>query len=811
MTVRDRIELGFESWGRFVVRRRWSVLCWSLLFSVSWAVWIPNITFDNSIESFLLDRDPASKLYREFRGQFGQDDRLMLAIAPPEIFDLDFLEQLRALHRELEDEVPHIADVTSLVNARHTRGEGDTLIVEELLGEWPETRTQLLEVERRVRANPVYRNVLISEDARLTTVLLKPVTYSSRGAELDVLAGFDASMREAEPEFLTREEKVEILAAVNQVVARYHSPDFPVFVVGVMVTDQRLNDAILQDVQAFLGFAVLAIAGLLLLLFRRISGVLLPLAVVAAALFSALGVMVCLGIPGSMPLQMLPVFIMTVGVCNAVHVLVITYQRLGAGADSESAIAYTFGHSGLAIVMTNLTTAAGMSSFLAAAIAPITHLGITASIGVMLVLFYTFTLLPALLSILPLKRGLARPRSTSPLKRLLLGAGELATRRPGWVLIGAGSLTLLMLIGITQARFSHQPLHWFPKEDPVRIAAERVDRELGGTSTVEVLVDSGRENGLHDPGVLSRMEAAAVYAEALEEGQAFVGQTSSIIDIVKETNQALNENRADHYRIPSERRLVAQELLLFENSGSEDLEEITDSQLQTARITLRVPALDGVVYPAFLSRIRHGFEQILGEELPFVMTGLTPLMVRALSAMTTSLARSYLVALLVITPLMILLIGRLRLGLLSMVPNLLPVVVTLGVMGLCGVPLDASNIILGSVIIGLAVDDTIHFMHRFQRDFDQTGDVCEAVRRTLSTTGSAMLFTTLVLATGFLVMALLGSMRNTVIFGLLAALGIVSAFIADILVAPALLTLVFDRSERAATLLGSRSSATTAS
>ncbi len=280
------------------------------------------------------------------------------------------------------------------------------------------------------------------------------------------------------------------------------------------------------------------------------------------------------------------------------------------------------------------------------------------------------------------------------------------------------------------------------------------------------------------------------YAQAIEEGEVFVGKVMSIVDIVKETNRALHENRPDHYTVPSERALIAQELLLFENSGSDDLEEITDSQFRKARITLRVPSLDGVVYPAFLSRLRHGFEEILGDELPFYMTGLTPLMVRALSAMTTSLARSYVFALLIITPLMILMIGRLGVGLLSMVPNLLPVVTTLGVMGLCGIPLDASNIVVGSVIIGLAVDDTIHFMHRFQRDFEQSGDVREAVRRTLATTGSALLFTSLVLTTGFLVMAGLASMRNTMVFGLLASLGIVTAFIADVLVMPALLALV---------------------
>ena len=230
-----------------------------------------------------------------------------------------------------------------------------------------------------------------------------------------------------------------------------------------------------------------------------------------------------------------------------------------------------------------------------------------------------------------------------------------------------------------------------------------------------------------------------------------------------------------------------------------------DPQFQKARITLRVPLLDGAVYPAFLSRIREGFREALGEDLPFTVTGMAPLAARAISALTTSLARSYTVALLVITPLMILLIGRLRLGLLSMVPNLLPVITALGVMGLCGVPLDASNIFIGSLIISLAVNDTIHFMHRFQRDFEQSHDVHEAVGRTLSTTGSALLFTSVVLATGFLALAGLSTMLNTLVFGLVAALGIAIAFIADVLIAPALLALFFQGRDRAEELPAGRS------
>jgi predicted RND superfamily exporter protein len=806
---RDRIDLASESWGRFVYRRRWWVLATACLFAVGWSCWIPQIALENSTESYLLRGDPASSLYREFRAQFGQDNQILVGIAPPEVFDLGFLERLRDFHRALEDEVPHIEEVTSLITARQTRGEGDELIVEELLEDWPQTEAELGEIAARARANPVYRNFLLSEDARFTAVVLRPVAYSSGGAEGELLAGFDdaggGGLPEQELEFLSQDETAQIVSALNRVVARFEAPDFPLYPVGEILTSQRLNDATWKDTKSYVGATALAIAALLFLLFRRVSGVVLPFVVVAASLLTTLGVMVSMGIPGSMAIQVLPVFVMTVGVCNAVHVLVITYQRLDAGAEVEDAIAFAFAHSGPAIVMTNLTTAAGMSSFLAASITPITHLGITASIGVLAVLFYTFGLLPALLAILPLKRGLSRKPRRSLLRALVVRTGDLATVRPRLVLIGSAAVMLVVLGGTARTHFSHDHLKWFEEDDPLRVAAVRVDREMRGSNTVEVLVTTGSANGLHEPEVLRRIEAASERAGTVAEGEFFVGKVVSIVDIVKETNQALNENRPQHYAIPDDRQLTAQELLLFENSGSDDLEQITDSQFQTARVTLRVPLLDGVIYPRFLSRIGEIFRDALGEDLDFSVTGIAPLMARASSAVVTSLVRSYAIALAVITPLMVLLIGRLRVGLLSMVPNLIPVFAVLGVMGLCGVPLDASNIILGSVIISLAVDDTIHIMHRFQRDFERSRDVRDAVRRTLSTTGSALLFTSLVLTTGFLVLAGLGSMSNTLVFGLFAALGIVVAFVADVLIAPALLAVVFEGADSARDLTARRS------
>ncbi len=241
--------------------------------------------------------------------------------------------------------------------------------------------------------------------------------------------------------------------------------------------------------------------------------------------------------------------------------------------------------------------------------------------------------------------------------------------------------------------------------------------------------------------------------------------------------------------LPTERREIAQELLLFESSGSDDLEMLTDNKLRWARMTLWTPWVDAMLYSDFVERVDADLQEILGDELPFTITGNPAMLMRISKAVIISMARSYAVALLVITPIMILMIGSLRRGLTSMIPNLLPVYLILSLMGWFDLPLDVANMLMGAIVIGLAVDDTIHFMHRFNRYLAETGNPRLAVHRTLATTGAAMLVTSLVLAAGFAVL-LTATMAPVACLGLLCGAAAIIAFLADVILAPALLVIV---------------------
>ncbi len=790
MPLRHRIDAGFTSWGRFVVRRRWLVIAACFALTGVLVSRLPEIRVDNSNEAFLHSDDAERIRYDRFKRQFDREDRIMVLLNPAEVFEFGFLEWLRTLHRDIENEVPYVEEVTSLVNARNTRGEGDDLIVEDLMEDWPEDDAELATLRARALGNPLYIDALLTEDARYTVLMVKPFTYSTLGSDLDTLGGFEDTGAD-EALDLTDSESYEMVEALYAVIARHERPGLDVQVIGGPTFAHRMNLMLQKDVTVFMTSSILLEFLLLFILFRRASGMILPVLVVVLAMVSTMGFMVWLDIPFSVTLNILPAFLLVVGICDAVHILAIVYRRLAAGDTREDAIVFSLTHSGLAVVMTSVTTAAGLASFSLAALAPIAQLGVLAPAGVMLAMLYSLALLPALLAVSPLKRapvheGLA---GRGIVDRFLASMGDMSTRHPVRVVAVTAAIVVAAFPGLMQVYFSHDGIRWFPKHDPIRIAEEIFNSQFKGASSLEILVHTPGENGLHEPDALHRIQRAMRHSETLEVAGRPVGKVFSIVDVVKETHQALNENRADHYVLPDDRELVAQEMLLFENSGSDDLEDLTDSTFQTARVTVRTPWVDALLYPDFIDEVRSSYSEILGEDLTFELTGGAVLFTRVFEAVIYSMAVSYIFALAVITPLMVLLIGNLRRGLVAMIPNLIPIYLVLAFMGYADVPLDAGTLLIGGVIIGLAVDDTIHFMHRFGRYYDERGDVYHAVHETLATTGTALLFTSIVLGCGFAVF-LMSYMQNTFWFGALCLMATVIAFAADILLGPALMVLV---------------------
>ena len=227
--LRNRIEQGFENFAHSIYRHRLKTVIIMLFFMGAIISQIPKITIDTSTEGFMHENDPTLLAYNAFRDQFGRDEVVIIAIRSPNIFSQAFLKKIKALHEDLEENVPYIDDITSLLNARNTRGEADELIVEDLLEHWPQDETEMAALKNRVTSNPLYKNLLISEDAQFTSIIIKTHSHTSLGQDADILEGFDDDLKELpqpnsvtpQPrKYLTDEENSRVVNAVKQTLEK---------------------------------------------------------------------------------------------------------------------------------------------------------------------------------------------------------------------------------------------------------------------------------------------------------------------------------------------------------------------------------------------------------------------------------------------------------------------------------------------------------------------------------------------------------------------------------------------------------------
>jgi len=783
--------------GSFIHDNPFKVLLVLLLLLAFPISHVPKIKMDTSTEGFMHEDDPVLLTYNKFRDQFGRDERIVLAIEDKHIFSLDFLEKLKNLHKEIESNVPYVDEVTSLYNVRNTRGDGDKLITDDLLEPFPSTKEQVESIKQRALSSHFYKDLLINQKGTMTNIIIETDAYSHEGeksvsVEDEFNDGFDetgAQQSNVKKKFLTDEENHQLLEAITKIADKYRAEGLTIYIAGSPAVNNALKAQMKADMQKFMRITFLIIMVFLFVVFRRLTAVFYPLLVILLSLLATVGTMAWTGVAFKLPTQIVPSLLLAVSVGATVHILSIFFDKFNTTGDKKEALSYTLRHSGLAIAMTSITTAIGVGSFAGSEVAPISDLGTFASLGVLVSLILTLTLLPALLSITKLKQK--AKSEAGKMDNLMKKLAVIPVKHTKAVLVGSFMVVVISLVASTQVHLSHNPLKWFQPENINRLSTEVIDEQMNGSVTIEVVVDTGAENGWINPEKLAKLNQFTTRLESYSDDYTHIGKVISLATIVKETNRALHENQEKYYTVPKEANLVSQELLLFENSGSDDLEDVVDSQFSKARITLKLPWTDAIKAVEVLNFVKdEATKTFAGDKVE--TTGMIPLLINTFANAVHSSIQSYFMAAIAITLMMMLILGSARLGLISMIPNLTPIIMGLFIMYLGDMPLDMFTLLIGSIAIGLAVDDTIHFMHNFKRYYLETKDVQVAMEQTFFTTGKAMVITTLVLSLGFYsyIAANMISVQN---FGILTGSIILFALLADLLLAPALMVIVAKR------------------
>ena len=745
------------------------------LLTLGTALQVSSINFEASSEKLLDQSNPTFKTYLQFKKNYQAGLGIILLIEDEHIFSLRFLQRLDALQTNLLETIPYIDDVESLLTSRRVLGDSDNLYFDSLIPDRLDV-SSIKEAQHIALTTPYYQNHIINAAGDATALIIK-------------LQPFIYSMETGESRQILQKEMHEIIAAIETVIAS-HEAHFPgkISMGGPTVATIEMVKASKHDVAVFSVLALLVIAIALAVVFRRASAVLLPLILLSLSITITLSWMLIAEVPIQNVSAILPSFLLAICVCDSVHFLQVFYRQFDAGMAKKDAVLYACHHTKTALFFTTVTTAAGLASFTTSSLTPIANFGLFAAIGVIIALIFTYLCLPTLLMLFPIKQKAAITRSSKNWDKATAGL----TR---WIQQQAKAIVLLSIASLgvsayltSQLSLSHDTLSWFPESNKARLSVERIDKKLTGTMPLELLIDSGADHGIYDPQFMQQVDSWLTQLQQQDVAGIQIRTASSLIDLIKEVNAILAEDKA--FQIPDKRELIAQEILLIEIDAEDQVRVLTDANYRTLRISLATSWQDAVYYGDFLQALESSFTAEFKAPVTLTMTGMIVLGSQIITEMMNGMLSSYLLAAVMVTVLMIILLRSFKLGAIMMLPNLLPIAMILGFMQLTDTPLDMFTLLIGAIAIGIIVDDSIHFIHGFQRAFKKSGSALQAVEQTFHDEGRALLITTVILCCGFLVY-LFSALHNLQNFGLLTALCILLALIADFILAPAIIFLIY--------------------
>lgn len=807
------IETLFTGFARFFFRRPLIGLLVLVALAFLGVSQARNVTRDGSIEGFFRPDSVAIADYSDFRRQFGQDGQIVIGVTSENLFSDHMLRRLADLHLALSQEVPFLEDITSLYNTRSVEGGEELFVVNDLLANFmmrgDSSPAAVQALRDKVMAHPVYRDLVISPDGRTTLITLRPQRFSPRVSEAlasghqDLFNQFDPNVAgdvadsTADAQFLGQPEMIRMSAKVAEVAARFQQPDFVINVAGSPVASSEIVRILSSDMPKFTLFCLIGILLVAGLFTRRLSTPVALLATVAVSAMLTIGLMAATGTAIKPPTQILPSIIVVAAACSVMHLIAaLTNARAGVGpatelmserACKERALQYAMRHAALPIVFTSLTTAAGLLSFAGSQLAPVADLGVFGAAAVLIVLIVAMIAVPVAFRLFRF-----RPRGDRPNQSVLTAQARRLARASAanWrtTLQITALVAVIGALGLQGLRFHHNSLEWLPADNKVRMDTEAIDATMRGAINLEAVIDTGRPRGVQDEAFLKALDRAAADIPALAQAEGVtVGKVFGVTDLLKEVNQGLMYSAGgDAYRLP-EGEMIARQFLLFENSASNDLPDFVDSAYSQTRLTIRVPWLEAGAYAGFIDRLRDQMTETLapvGAE-KLTLTGNMALLAQTSVNVIGSMAESYAISLVAISVLMILIMGGLRLGLATMLPNLLPVVFALGVMGFAGVPLDSFTMLIGCITLGIIVDDTIHLFHQLRVAEGKGLGVEEAIDYAIGHSFTPILATSVAVMLGFSAYAM-SSMSNVMAFGLVTALAALLGLISDVIVSPAI-------------------------
>lgn len=773
-----------SNWAARVCRFRWLIILLTPILVVLASAPSQNIYFAHSPDMWFVADDPINRDFKRLNAKFGDTQNLLVGVASADggpVIAAEPLEALREIHEFLLTRA-EIVDVQSLINYQYIRAENDILTIEDLVdrdappfGLIPDAATAR-DVEGRLAAEPIALGDLVTADMRHTALIAE--LHLVEGGRVD----HHLSLINALDEFL------EIQA--------FDDKGIDVTVFGRPYISHSLGTGTIEDQILFYPLLLVLLTVLNLLVFRDFRSVVGPVLVIFSSVMVVFSIQGLMHWPTTAANGLMPflIIIICIGICA--HFMMAFYRYLGRGMTSFAAVEATLTSLARPAGFAALTTMFGFIALTVTNLEPLRQYGILAMIGVASCLFFCFLLLPAILA--TAKKAPAWARVSEDDERferatILTRMSDFSARNPVTVTAIAVAIFIGSIGATLSLRLDTNFVSMFKPQSEFRQNFDYFDTVFRGGQSIEIMLDSGRENGVFDPEFLADADAL----EASLAGYAGTGKPRSALQYIKQMNVALNNGNEDYRRIPDSAEAAAQMLLLYENAGPErSLGDQISVDQRFMRISVGAQNMSASETQALVSRMETDFAANW-PALDVMLTGDLVLYNRLETLIAQGMVISFGLALATIMFALVLLFRDMRMTLLATVASVLPIFIGGAVMKAMGIYPDINALIVASVTIGLAVDDSIHYLVRYERGRQAGLSVDRALHQATRKVGSALLLSTVILVGGFSVF-FFATMQSGVNFGLLSVIIITSAFLADILVLPALVKMVDRREMRPA-------------
>jgi|GEM_PF-1617504 len=760
---------GFELLSKFaewLITYRIPIIVLVALLSAYSAYYYRKIPRDPSVEAMVLENDPDLLAYNHFKDVFGNDEMLLMVSKVDDIFDKKVMEDVESLREKVED-LPYIKEALAYTNVKSIKGIEDGIIVEQLIPELPKTEADETKARDIALAEKDYIGNLYSEDGKTFAVI----------ARIQTLKKEDDNTK----------TRTVITSSARELVNKKPYNKYKWYVAGVPVLKSDLAETQKTEGKKFEIMIFIMLAFMLGIIFRTFGGVVVTLSTVQASIFMLMAAHFFSGIPLTMVSSILTPLMLIYGVSSSVHIqthyaLKCAEKNTTARNALIAAVAVTV----IPCMFNSVTTAVGFGSNMISSIKPIREFAMFASGGIILSLVLSFLLIPTLLSFFP-KPGKQTQKAHESGLRVHVLEGIVVLTEKHWKLVIAATFILLgvAIYGMSLIRVETKLLEYFKEDSDIRVSYDFIDENLSGISSMEVMIDTSTKGGMKEPKVIAKIEELVDY---FDKNEPAITSVTSLENFYKRINMALNEDKPEFSKIPQSRQEAAQLIMLYSMSGPEsDLYNYTSRDYRYGRISTRLRTLSSSELQELVERVKKKTDEIFSplkkDNIHVNVTGSAVLYANMNSSLVIGQLESFGISLLLVSLMMILVAGEIGLGIVSLLPNLMPIALTMGFMGFMGYALDSTTAMVAPIALGMAVDSTIHFMVRFRREYLSSKSYDHAAAATVRLIGRAMIGTSVPLAAGFFVLT--NSIFMPVfVFGLLSGIVVLLAMVFDLVLTP---------------------------